>query len=105
MPQSVSLVARSVHWPPHVSGALAGHSHVPALHTAPPGQAWPHIPQWSVELSVSTQRAGVPQLVSPVPHAVQRPPAHVPSAPQLFRHAPQFATSVVTSTQPVPHVI
>ena len=91
--------------PAHMSGAAGGHSHAPALHTAPPGHAWPHVPQWRVELMVSTQREGLPHAVRPVPQAVHAPPAQVPPAPQLLRHAPQLATSVETSTQPAPQFI
>src|SRR3954463_16141500 len=78
----------------------------PALHESPCGQRRAQPPQLFGSLATSTQTP--PQSVKPceVQSAVcesaageQKPPPHASPAPQTAPQAPQFATSVMMSTQ------
>jgi hypothetical protein len=71
-------------------------THTLALHTRPPGQALPHMPQWL--LSVRRSRQVPEQLVVPVPQETwQAPLAHTCPLGHVLPHAPQWFRSVCRS--------
>jgi hypothetical protein len=88
-----------------------GHTQLAALHTRPASHLWPQLPQFPALESVFTQTGGVPHswLLAGhwhVPPWQMRPPVQATPQP------PQFAESVLVSTQapvqavsPVPHVV
>ena len=90
------------HAVPHGS-VPPGHEHAPFVHTLPPLQAFPHVPQFVGSPSGFTH--AVPRTIRPGQVAVQpRCPRSIGRpAGQTLPQAPQFCGSETRLMQPVPH--
>jgi hypothetical protein len=78
------------------------HTQAPSTHDAPPVQAFPHAPQWSLLVVTSTQTA--PQLTSPAAH-VHTPPTQSLPPVHTFLQAPQLLLLVCVSMHDALHSV
>ena len=76
--------------------------HMPAVHVALAGQAFPHAPQFDMSVAVLVHVA--PHATRPVPEQTHAPPVQVAVDGHAFPHAPQLALSVSVLTHVAPHI-
>jgi len=110
LPQFITSLLRLVHTLPSQLIKVTGHAviplthatwHVPSTHEVSAQHTRPHAPQWLASVAVFTH--AVPQQVRPVGQlaqaAVQRPAMQSRPIGQALSHPPQWARSVLGSTQ------
>jgi hypothetical protein len=90
-------------WMPESVATAVPQEHALATHTLPPVHLFPHVPQWSAFVAVSTQ--------TPEQSVFGQVAEHVPftqnfsDAPQTFPQEPQFVGSVFVLRQASPHEV